>query len=68
MFYSGAFKVHPFLLQEPNFNNQSWGVKEKETRLAKHPPLNRSRCVQKLALKLCMCNRNREGLGPSVPA
>ena len=53
-FYSWGFKVHPFLLQEPNFNNQSQGVKEKETRRANPPPWNKSRCVQKEALKLCI--------------
>lgn len=36
-FDSGAFKVHPFLFQELKFNNQSQGVKEKETRQANHP-------------------------------
>ena len=53
-FYSWGFKVHPFLLQEPNFNNQSQGVKEKETRRANPPPWNKSCCVQKEALKLCI--------------
>lgn len=28
-FYSRTFKVRPFLLQEPSFNKQSQGVKEK---------------------------------------
>ena len=36
-FYSGAFKIHPFLSQEPKLNNQSQGVKEKETRRANRP-------------------------------